>query len=97
MTTIRFRKSTEPRYRVFERVSQCGLWKIVKREFQLPVRSTTFEIHMLAADGSSMWVNKNEETLRDARAAVNEFTTTPEEFFNADSAQIKRIREVYPA
>jgi|GEM_PF-1986542 len=86
-------KSGEPCGDLVRR-SHCGLWKIVRREYVLPVACTSYELYLLDADGSVLWSEKNADSLKEAREEAEDITRNPCEHFGEGSIEATRIATV---
>lgn len=77
------------------RRSHCGLWKVVRREWVLPVAGVSYELHLLDADGNVIWSEKDLDTLKDAREGADDITQNAREHFGEDSKEALRIEAVH--
>ena len=88
---VRWKRAQEVSYQVLVRVSHCGLWKITKKVYDLPISSTTYYIELLSSEGKTIYKDDSCELLSDAKEACEEMMRNPIEFFGEDSPEAKRI------
>lgn len=88
---VRWKRAVENKSFHLVRHSHCGLWKVTKREWEIPYCHTTYELALLDAEGNTLYEDKECETLGDAKEAAEEIMKNPHEFFDENSPQARRI------